>query len=137
MLIGKTFWKGAVLPNILYGSDVINYNASELSNIQVIENKAYRLILQVPHCTANSFLRGEIGASSSKARDMKNKILFLRHCYQPNTNSLLREIITKDFERELTPFIKTVKGYLKELKLLISDVLFLSEPLGTDCHKNL
>ena len=60
---------------------------------------------------------------------MKNKILFLRHCYQPDTNSLLREIITKDYERELTPFMKTVKGYLKELNLLINDVLFLSEQL--------
>ena len=132
LLVGKTYWKGAVLPNIMYGSDVINYNASELSKIQVVENKAYRLILQVPYYTANSFLRGEIGASSSKSRDMKNKILFLKHCFKTDTNSLLNDIITKDFENELTPWLKTVKSYLKDLKLALNDVLFLSDQLITD-----
>ena len=127
LLIGKTFWKGIALPNILYGSDVIDYQTNELNKVQVLENKAYRLILQVPHYTANSFLRGEIGASSSKSRDMKNKILFLKHCFQPDTNSLLKEIITIDYEREITPWIKTVKSYLKDLKLVLNDVLFLSD----------
>ena len=42
LLIGKTFWKGIILPNIQYGDDIIPFNVSELDKIQSIENKAYR-----------------------------------------------------------------------------------------------
>ena len=45
LLIGKTFWKGVVLPNLLYANDIIPMNKSDLDKIQVIENKAFRTIL--------------------------------------------------------------------------------------------
>ena len=47
--------------------------------LQVIENSVYRSILQAPKYIANSALRGEVGASSSRARDAKIKILFAKH----------------------------------------------------------
>ena len=39
-----------------------------------IDNQVYRAILELPTYTASSPLRSEIGASSSKARDIKNLI---------------------------------------------------------------
>ena len=68
MLIGKTFYKGLVLPNILYEQDIIVYNKIELEQLQKFYNKACRTILNVPKSTAVEFLR-----------DMKNKIMFLKH----------------------------------------------------------
>ena len=41
MLIGKTFYKGLVLPNIIYASDVILYSKHELNELQKTDNKAY------------------------------------------------------------------------------------------------
>ena len=74
MLIGKTFWKGLALTNLLYGADVINFTKTELDNLQIKDNKAYRIILKVTQSTAAEILRGEIGATSSRARDIKLKI---------------------------------------------------------------
>ena len=78
MLIGKTYWKGLVLPAILYCSEIIVFTEEEIKKLQTCDNKAFRYILQVPEYTAIEFLRGEIGASCSKARDMKNKIFILK-----------------------------------------------------------
>ena len=46
MLIGKTFWKGLALTNLLYGADVINFTKTELDNLQIKDTKAYRIILR-------------------------------------------------------------------------------------------
>ena len=73
MLIGKTYWKGLVLPNILYGTDVIGMRNEDISKLQTLDNMAYRFILKVPKYTAIEFLRGEVGASAAISRDMKNK----------------------------------------------------------------
>ena len=48
MLIGKTYYKGLSLPNILYGQELIIYNKNDLDRLWIIENKAFRFILQVP-----------------------------------------------------------------------------------------
>ena len=93
MLKGKTFWKGLVIPNILYANDVIVFNKTELNNLQTSDNKAYRQILQVPNFTATAFLRGEVGASCSQSRDMKSKILFLKHSLEENKYALLADMV--------------------------------------------
>ena len=81
MLIGKTFYKGLVLPNILYGQDIIIYNKSELEQLQKFYNKACRTILNVPKSTAVEFLR-----------DMKNKIMFLKHALKNDSNTILTSL---------------------------------------------
>ena len=53
-------------------------NEEDLDKFQVIENKVYRAILKVPTHTANEAIRGYIGSSTFKARDMKSKILFAK-----------------------------------------------------------
>ena len=40
------------------------YNTREIDQMQRVENKAYRTILNLPLYTAVEFLRGEIGSSS-------------------------------------------------------------------------
>ena len=98
----KTFWKGLVLPNILFGADIIPYRKDEISKLQVYENKAYRNILGVPRYTAVEFLRGEVGSSSSLARDVKNKILFLKHALRIDNNPMLADIVKSDIENKIT-----------------------------------
>ena len=100
MLIGKTFCKGLLLPNILCGKDIIVYNKSELEQLQKLNNKACRTILNEPTYTAIEFLRGEVGMSSATARDMKNKIPFLKHALKNDGNSILKEIVIDDWQNE-------------------------------------
>ena len=126
MLVGKTFWKVLALPCILYASEIITYTVEDIKKLQRIDNRAYRYILQVPIFTAAEFLRGEIGTSSSESRDMKNKILFLKHCFQQNSNKLLKEIMIKDLEKKQTDWVKQVYKYLDKVKLDINQIKSLS-----------
>ena len=123
MLKGKTFWKGLVIPNILYANDVIVFNKTELNNLQTSDNKAYRQILQVPNFTATAFLRGEVGASCSQSRDMKSKILFLKHSLEENKYALLADIVKDEVHKKSTKWFKQVDEYLKRLNMSLVEVV--------------
>ena len=47
MLIDKTFWKGLVLPNILYASEIITFTIEEIKEFPKLDNRAYRFILNL------------------------------------------------------------------------------------------
>ena len=53
----------------------------DLKKLQTYDNQAYRYILDVPKYTATEFLRGEVGASSAKARDIKKQVTLYQTLY--------------------------------------------------------
>ena len=116
MLIGKTYWKNVVVPDILYAGEVITYNKEEIKALQTAENQAYRQILGAPKYTPACVLRAEIGSSSMQSRDIKNKLLFYKHLME-SENELIRKIIEVDEANEITKFMKTTKEYLRDLHI--------------------
>ena len=48
VMMGKTYWKGVVLPSALYGAEVIDMKAEEIDKLQKAENTAMRRILKAP-----------------------------------------------------------------------------------------
>jgi len=119
LLIGKTFWKCAALPSILHGSEIIHYNKNYIDDLQKEENKAFRYTVHAAKGTAISALRGEIGTSLQVTRDMKCKILYVKHILQHN--NLLKEIFTYQFEQKKeTKWIQQIKTYMKELNINLS-----------------
>ena len=122
LLIGKTFWKGLAMPSFLYGSEIIYYTRTEIQKLQVIDNKVYRGILRAPSSTAIESLRGDVGASSSMARDMKNKLMFVKHCLEEKTNALVRHIFSQQFQNEDTKFMKQLKEYMNLAELTLRDI---------------
>ena len=114
LLIGKTYWKGVALPSFLYGQEVIVYNTSELENYQRKDNKAYRMILELPKYCAVEFLRGEIGASSAVARDMRSKILYLKHILTENGNAIVKKIVQEEIETKESVWIRRVEQYMQK-----------------------
>ena len=82
-----------------------------MQQIQRIENKAFRTILQVPPYTAVEFLRGEVGSSTMIARDAKNKLSYLKYAMQTSNNDLLRSIVQQKYEKKNTEWIKTTIAY--------------------------
>ena len=115
MLIGKTYWKGLVLQCLLYCAEIICFTEEELKKLQTCDNKAFRYILKVPEYTAIEYLRGEIGASCSKARDIKNKILFLKHAMNEGGNRILARMVEDDLEHKRTNWAKNIHKYLNLL----------------------
>ena len=116
LLIGKTFWKGLALSNFMYGSDVVVYGSNGLGKLQSFDNQAYRYILGLPRNTAACGIRSEIGASSALARDMKNKLQYVKHALNSN-NSLLREIAEEELVNGRSVWSKTINGYMKNFSL--------------------
>jgi hypothetical protein len=66
MMIGKTYWKGVILPSVLHGIGLIEINKKEVGKLQAIENRAYGTILGARKGTAIAAIRGETGASLVK-----------------------------------------------------------------------
>ena len=63
-----------------------------------------------------------MGASlQKKTRDMKTKILFIRHI--PTDNNLMKEILMHQLEaKKTTKWIKQIKDYFKELQINIDTI---------------
>ena len=116
LLIGSTYWKHTVLPLVMYGAEVLNYTKVEIEKIQKAEYKAYRHMMNAPRYTPVSGLRGEVGASSHLARDIKTKFNFLRHL-QEEEESLLNHILKDMLEISTDTWTKTVQQYMKMFNL--------------------
>ena len=129
MLIGKTFWKGLALPKILYAHDTIPLQNSDINNLQILDNKSYRYTLGVPKYTANAYLRGEIGTSSSWSRDVKTKLLFVKHALDNNGNNLLSEIIKYELVGAKTDWSKIILKYMRDVGLDLNSINSLSKEL--------
>ena len=85
--------------------------------MQKLDNIVYRTIQEVPLYIASSALRGEIGASSSKERDMKNKLSFIRRIMDEHGNDLLRNILLNHYYEKETKFMKRVEEYMKIINI--------------------
>ena len=90
--------------------------------LQVIENSVYRPILQAPKYIANGALRGEVGASSSRARGAKIKILFAKHLLKDKRNDLNKTILLREIEQGTSRWTKIFFKYLKEIKITIQNI---------------
>ena len=92
--MGKTYWKGVVLPSALYGAEVIDMKVEEIDKLQKAENTAMRRILKAPSTTpliaAQAAIRGEIGISNMKARIARSRLLYLTGIETEN-NDVLKE----------------------------------------------
>ena len=117
--MGKTFWKGLAMPTFSHGSEIIYHTKTELQRLQVIDNKVHRGILRAPPSTATESLRGEIGASSSVARDMKNKLMFAKHCQREDTNDLVKHIFIQQSQNTYSKWIIQLNEYMNMLNLTL------------------
>merc|ERR1712029_677989 len=78
MLIGKSYWKGIVIPTILYGAGLYNVTKKEITNLQTKENDCYRTILGAKRGTATLALRGEIGSSLMETRFIESRLMLVK-----------------------------------------------------------
>ena len=121
VMVGKTYWKNVALPSILYGTSIVPLTETEINKLQIIENGVYRQILGAAKYTARSTLRGEIGASSMKARVIENRLRFIKSIIDGNkeiTKTVLYERREKNGKwwRETTKAMEEVNMKYADLK---------------------
>ena len=125
MLMGKTYWKNLVLPSLLHGTGIMTFNPKEISELQGIENEAYRRILDARRSTAISAIRGEIGSSLMITRIMESKLL-LTKSIQEGANNLTKSILKLTRKNKSNIFNRTLSQYLKKLNISFEELRILS-----------
>ena len=111
-----------MLPNILYAAEIIIFSEQDLEKLQRTDNSAYRNILQLPIYTATEFLRGDVGASSTKARDIKSKLLFIKHAIRSDGNKLLCQLMCNELEKKQLKWTKDIFKQMEKVGITINDV---------------
>ena len=72
----------------------MNFTKKQTNDLQVIENRVYRIILGATSATPIAALRGEVGASEMESRLIKDRLLFTKNMLE-SENSLVRKTIEK------------------------------------------
>ena len=111
VMMGKTYWKGVVLPSALYGAEVKDMKVEEIYKLQFCkktENTAMRRILRAPKWAAQAAIRGEMGISNMKTRIARSRILYLRRIETGN-NEALKRILEDNMKSKWT---ETTRKYM-------------------------
>ena len=123
LMIGKVFWKGVALPSLLHSTEAIFLTKDEINKLQILENKAYRLILRAPKYTPNSALRAEVGASCHYTRDIKTKLNYVRYIMKDNGNQIVKDIFLDQYEKQSIKWARVIKKYLQILNVNLQGLL--------------
>ena len=121
VMIGKTYWKNLAMPSFLYASEILDFDEKELQKHQTIENQVYRTILQQPSYVAVSGLRSELGASSSRARDIKTKILFAKYIMEKGSD-LLKKVFIHKYDNDEDQHIHLLKRYMEAVEVNLTTI---------------
>ena len=108
VLIGKTYWKSVVLPSVLYGTAAVMWNVNELKELQTEENKVWRFIMGGSGYVAVAALRGDLGASCMKVRDIKTKIKYVKNVLNGELGKLTKDIMRDMFEKGYDSYGKLI-----------------------------
>ena len=133
--IGKAYWKSVCLPSILYGASILNFTENEINKLQTIENGVYRQILGAPKYAQTCTLRGEVGASSMKARIIEGRFMFLKSIIEiyktktqenanreeDNRNKLMKEILRKT-KLNFLNWMKTTTKHFTCIDMTYNDI---------------
>ena len=111
LMMGKAYWKNAVMPSLMYGESVLTWNKDEIERIDRTENAVWRKILGAPGYTPIAAMRGDIRCISMIARDMKVKLSFAKYLMNAE-NEMLREIFRDMLEENRDKLVKIMNDYL-------------------------
>ena len=125
MLVGKTYWKGVILPSALHGISLMDPTKKEINKLQTAENKTYRTILGGRIGTPISAIRGETGASLMSSRFMKAKIMLARSIWR-GKNKLVKEVLQRMRGDRGNKWNKKLNNYLEQLGISFEQMVEMS-----------
>ena len=120
ILLGKTIWKNVMLPKIMHGSSAIITSKKFNDKLNKTQNSIFKSILGLPTYAPEEYIRGEVGLSSQNWRDVKCKILMLKHIMN-NTNKLKRMII-EEWETGIIDWIEDCKLKLNKIDMTVEEL---------------
>ena len=126
VMMGKLYWKNIIIPSVLQCMGVLSFNIEEINKLQVIDYSVYRMILGGASFTPNAALRGEIGTSLMKTREIESKLLLTKSILE-GENKLLQEILEKVRNKGNSKWNKHLVKCLRRANMSWGDVGRLSK----------
>ena len=117
LLVGKTYWESVVVPAVLYGTTLVTWNKNELDVLQREENKVWRFVLGGPGYVTITALRGEMGATTVRLRDLKAKLKYGRSALRGETGKLTSMVMVDILERGTDKLAKVIRKYMLDIGL--------------------
>ena len=122
LMMGKTYWKGVVIPSVMYGAGLMNSGVELEGKMQGIENGVYRRILGGRKCTVVETLRGEAGASSMERRFMESRLMLTRSIWN-GKNDWMKSILRKTREDRGNKWNKGLNNCLGKIGYSFEDLV--------------
>ena len=126
MLMGKTYWKGVVLPSVLHGIGLMNPNGDLINKLQSMEHGVYRKILRARENTVKEVLRGEVGVSDTETRFIQSRLLLAKSIWE-STNKWVKDIIIKIRNDNNNPWNRVLNGYLRKVGIQFEDLILMDK----------
>ena len=95
-----------------YATSIITWSSRKIEELQREENKVWRFILGGQGYVAIEALRGEIGTSCMRVRDMKAKLKYARSAMNGELGSLVKNVLEDMCNKENDEYIRTLKKYM-------------------------
>ena len=115
-------WKSVAVPNILYGSEILDIGKKEIKNLETVQNKVARMGLRANKYAVTETLRGEMGWSLFEERIEKGKMKYKMRLEFMNENRWAKKVynwtegkgkLGNDYKRKLKKYniqIKNING---------------------------
>ena len=128
--ITRTLWKGVAVPNILYGTEILDLGRKENQHLETVQNKMARLGLKANKYAGTETLRGEMGWSSFEERVDKAKIKYKWRLENMNDKRWAKKIYNwtenkgktqNDYNKKLRKYDIKILGTRERKKVLIEN----------------
>ena len=114
--VGKAIWKLMSIPAILFGRAVVPTFANRIVEIQKLENRVWRFLLDIGGYSTVAALRGEMGASLVKSRVMETVLQYVRSTMEGKFENV-KEMMKDTIRVEKGNWYKRANSYRQELGL--------------------
>ena len=120
------------IPQALYGRAVIPTTETDIKKLQRIENRVWRYLLGIGGYSTVESLRGEIGASSVRARIMESMLAYIINVNNGKFENI-KEMMNDAIKRKKGKWYRTVNKYRQDLDLSWEDLLSMDRKALKKC----
>ena len=110
------------IPQALYGRAVIPTTETDIKKLQRIENRVWRYLLGIGGYSTVKCLRGEIGASSIRAKIMESMLAYIINVNKGKFEDI-KKMMNDAIRRKKGKWYRAVNRYRMDLDLSWKDLL--------------
>ena len=88
----REVWKSVAVPSVMYGMNVVTWKEGEIGKLEIGQNRVARMALNAPRYAALEALRGDMGWSTFRERQMKATLRYKVRLERMEDTRLARKV---------------------------------------------